>query len=112
MVKVSGAGLPAVDGVMIDNDDNIYALASANRLVGGKAEPALRVSGTLIKFRPGKLRVTGKGWAPVPLDKDAWLDRPTDIFAGRGGAGESWVEGADWFYGGVGFSGDTAYGSL
>jgi len=38
--------------------------------------------------------------------------KPPDLLAGRGGAGNSWVEGTEWLYGGVGFSGDTAYGSL
>jgi hypothetical protein len=108
-------GLMVVHGLSMDNDDNLYVLASANRLLGGKMIPAMRATGTLIKFKPGKGKLIGsdqEGQAPIKLQPAQRPKRPPDLETVRGGAGTTWVEGAEWFYGGLGWSGDTAYGSV
>jgi hypothetical protein len=57
-----------------------------------------------MKFRPGKGKVLStKKDVPIPLDSEAGPRRPPDI--AKGFAGPSWVEGAEWMYGGVGFGG-------
>jgi hypothetical protein len=96
-------GLTAMNGVGMDRDDNIYVMASPNRILDGK--PYFNeMAGTLIKFKPGQGKViSSSAAAVVPLSKEGWPDRPKDI--GSGKLGQAWVEGALWFYGGVGWDG-------
>jgi NHL repeat-containing protein len=91
-------GLPQLDGVHIDRDDNIYAMAWPTRVLNGKRYFNY-MSETLMKFPAGKGKflVSGKR-APVPLPANLKPDRPHDV-NGR------WAEDAEWFYGGVGFAG-------
>jgi len=110
--KDAAPGLPALAGVMLDRDENLYALVSANRMVEGRVDPAIRVTGTLVKFRPGTIRAISSGKTPVPLAREGLPPRAPDLLAGRGGAGKMWIDGAEWFYGGVGYSGDTGAGSV
>jgi len=94
-------GITSSDGVGIDKDDNIYILASPNRVLDGKPY-FIGTAETLIKFRPGKARVLGKGSsAPVPLQKAAEPKRPVAL---RGRSLQAWTEGVDWMYGGLGFN--------
>ncbi len=96
-------GLPMTDGLAMDKDDSLYALVAANRVLDGKEYPLERAE-TLMKFRPGKGQVMStKRDVPIPLDAEAGPRRPPDT--ARGFAGPSWVEGAEWMYGGVGFGG-------
>jgi hypothetical protein len=96
-------GLGLTDGLAMDKDDNIYALTAMNRILGGKRY-LLKGGETLVKVKAKKTKVisTSKG-LPLPIAKEAWPQRPPDC----SGAGikTCWIEGAQWFYGGVGFAG-------
>jgi SMP-30/gluconolaconase/LRE-like protein len=92
-------GLAVTNGIGIDKDNNLYVTADQLRAYDGKPY-FLKHTNTLIKFPLGKGKVTTKGdrSVPVPLDRKAWPERPQDLSG-------AWVDGAEWFYGGVGFSG-------
>jgi hypothetical protein len=94
-------GMPQVDGIGLDRDNNLYVMATPARMLDG--EPYFnRFSSTLIKFAPrrGKF-ITSSPKAPVPLPPDEAPRRPADLYA----AGDRyWVEGAEWYFGGVGFA--------
>jgi len=98
-------GMGHLNGIGIDQYDGIYMMAAVRRLIGGKKyDPTLPrdASGTLIKVKPGRVKVlaAGKGRrTPVPLTPTATPKRPPEIMGWPTG----WVEGAEWFYGGVGF---------
>ena len=97
------AGLQQLDGLHIDRDDNIYVMATPTRVIDGK--PYFNVmSETLIKFRPGRAKIvqSSEKRSPIPLAKADLPKRPPDLI--RGGS-RIWVEGAEWFYGGVGYAG-------
>ena len=97
-------GMTLTDGLAMDRDDNIYVLAAARRMINGK-DPLPTCSGTLMKFKPkkGKVLSSGKKNVPVQLARAAAPKRPTDVRMAFGG--HSWVEGAEWLYGGVGRDG-------
>ncbi len=102
-------GMGHLDGVGLDNQDNIYVMAAARRIIDGKAVDDLKddVSETLLKVPAAKAKVISTSESiPVPLPKSAYLKRSADL---NGQAAENaWVEGANWFYGGLGFSGMSA----
>lgn len=99
-------GIGHLNGIGVDSDDNIYLLSASRRLIEGKPiDPTIGrdATGTLIKVPAGKSRIInpGKGGdIPIPLEIAAQPKRPIDI----AGYSTGWVEGADWLYGGVGFS--------
>jgi len=90
-------------GLGLDAENNVYMLAAATRVLGGKRH-FNDMTGTLMKFKPGKLRIlTASGKVPIKLPEGSRPKRPVDIRnAAQGG---SWVQGADWMYGGVGWMG-------
>jgi hypothetical protein len=96
-------GMGHLNGIGVDQDDNIYMLAVSKRMIGGKLyDPALErdASGTVLKVRAGKCRVLSSGGnVPIPLPEASRPRRPIDL----AGYTTGWVEGAEWFYGGVGF---------
>jgi len=95
-------GLGTLNGVAIDNRDGLYVLSAANRAYDGKP-PFNFLAGTLIKFQPGKGKiVSDDGRAPIPLSPESRPARPPDLVNLPGNA---WVEGAEWYYGGVGWHG-------
>jgi len=95
-------GISFVHGVGIDAGDNIYVMSMAHRVLDGKGYYN-EATDTLMKFRPGAGRIYSTR-APVKLAKPP--DRPPDLLAKGGGRlGRAWVEGAEWFYGGVGYHG-------
>ncbi|MCK6474867.1 MAG: SMP-30/gluconolactonase/LRE family protein [Planctomycetes bacterium] len=86
-------------GVGLDADDCVYANVAASVMLDGK--PYYTVVGhrydqvgTLVKARPGAGKFIAAVGGPVPVGKSK-PDRPTEL-AGL------WVEGAEWFYPGVG----------
>lgn len=96
-------GVGMVDGVALDRDDNIYVMHTPTRMLDGE-KYFDEMSSTLVKTPPGKGHVlTDSRNAPVPLSKEARPGRTPDMYTG-GGTGW-WVQGAQWFYGGVGFAG-------
>jgi hypothetical protein len=91
---VPGASYTA--GLGIDRDDNIYVLSEQQRVWNGK--PYFNpIAGTLVKVKAGQTKWLSAGSCPIPLPEDARPKRSVDI-AGM------WVEGAEWFYAGVGNS--------
>jgi hypothetical protein len=96
-------GLSLSDGLFLDRDDNIYAVAAGRRLIDGK--DSLPVSSeTLIKFKPKRAKMLSLDKNnPVPLAPEAAPKRPADLDSAFGG--NTWVEGAEWMYGGVGRDG-------
>ena len=91
-------GLGILDGVGIDRDDNIYVMMQAVRMLDGKPYENGK-TGTLMKLHPRTARLltdrTDKEHTPVPLPAERRPRRPQEL---RG----FWVDGAEWFYGGVG----------
>ncbi|MCK6472571.1 MAG: hypothetical protein L6R28_12575 [Planctomycetes bacterium] len=103
VVEDAVPGLGHLNGIGIDDDDNLYLLAAKKRTIDGKGyDPTLKEdwSGTLLKVAAGKNKVLTAGPAgaamPVPLPDGSQPKRPTEM---RG----QWVEGLQWIYGGVGF---------
>ena len=92
-----------VYGTAIDARGDIYLLESCARSYNGK--PYFNdLTGTVMKFTPGQARIRVPHGAPVPLTVRP--ERPADLHI-YGGA--PWVEGAHWFYGGVGWGGFSGY---
>lgn len=59
-------------------------------------------TGTVIKVVPGKARILSEIGAPIPLTAETTPPRPADLQdAARS---KMWIEGAEWMYGGVGFT--------
>jgi hypothetical protein len=95
-------GLTILNGVEMDRDDNIYTMACANRFHDGR--PYFNeMAGTVMKFKPKQAKVVSTGGAAVPLPKEEYPASPPDFKNVKGGP--AWAEGAEWFYGGVGFGG-------
>jgi hypothetical protein len=97
-------GLPQLDGLGIDRDDNIYVMATPTRIIGEERYFNF-MSETLMRFAPGAGRIVlaGKKRTPIPLG-DGEKPEGKHAVSGR------WVKGADWLYGGVGFAGfNTPY---
>lgn len=97
-------GMGHLNGIGIDQDNNIYVNTAARRIIGGKqTDPDLGYdpSGTIIKLTAGKNKTynPSKNIA-VPMAAAQYPKRSMDI----SGMTTGWVEGAEWFYGGIGFS--------
>ncbi len=91
-------GLPSLDGVHIDKDDNIYAMGWPTRVLKGKLYFNY-MSETLMKFSAGKGKIlTDSKTVPVPLSADLKPSQAKDLTA-------RWTKDAEWLYGGVGFAG-------
>lgn len=86
-----GAGI-LTGGLTIDGKGNIYAAIRKARIVGGKRYPNEIPAGTLAKIDPRKGRFLTSHKPAIEL-KDA-PKRPKDV-------GGLWLNGAEWFYGGV-----------
>jgi sugar lactone lactonase YvrE len=95
-------GLTNADGIGIDNEDNLYILVAAPRVFGGERYFNEK-SETLVKVRPGKARLLSSDRAPVKLPDDRKPARSADLT--KYGMGATWIEGAEWLYGGVGYGG-------
>jgi hypothetical protein len=78
-------------------------MIASRRLIDGRPfDPDLPrdCSGTLTKVPPGKAKVLSAGGRiPVPLPEADRPKRPMDLT----GYVTGWIEGAQWFYGGLGF---------
>ena len=99
-------GVVQLDGIQIDRDDNIYALSSTTRLFDGK--PYFNdMTGTLVKIKPGKAKLVGDSdRAAVALPDELKPRRAAEVFNGL--VGNAWLDGAEWFHGGLGFAGKNA----
>ncbi len=94
-------GVTMMDGIAMDAQDQLYILATPNRVLNG--EPYfLERAETLLKTKPhGAKLVSGKRDLPIPLEPKP--NRPPDLL--RSNDGPMWVEGHEWLYGGVGYGG-------
>jgi len=96
-------GLLKLDGMGMDCDGNLYVMSTLTRVLDGERYFNF-MTGSVIKVRAKKVKVLGViDRAIVPLTKDSQPDRKPEVQNNQLGSG--WVEGAEWFYGGVGFSG-------
>jgi hypothetical protein len=91
-------GMGTAHGIAIDKDDNIYLAASSTRMFG-KDRYWDYMTGTLVKVKPNRKILTTS--ARIKLANKP--DRPPQTV--DGGLGAAWWEGAEWFYGGIGFTG-------
>jgi hypothetical protein len=99
-------GLNRLDGLGIDRDDNLYVLSTTTRVLDGQRY-FNDMTETLMKVQPKKARVLSPSdRAAVTLAPEAQPKRPPDVSNSH--VGPAWVEGAEWFYGGVGFAGKNA----
>lgn len=93
-------------GIGLDSNDNLYVMSSGTRMYDGKRYYN-RESGSVMKFKPntGKILSSNED-VPVTLAK---AEYPKDNFAITDAAfGKAWVVGAEWFFGGAGFSGKNS----
>jgi len=105
-------GLGHMNGIGLDRNDNVYVMASGHRIINGKKyDPGLAddLSETLMKAVPGKAKVVSTGRRiPVPVPRRGRPERSLDIGGNQASGGPAWVDGAEWFYGGVGYAGKNA----
>ena len=93
-------GVSMLDGLAIDKNDDLYMLSWAPRVLNGK-KYFNKITGTLLKVTPSKNKwYSNSKHCPLPLTKDRQPDRYPDISGYT--IGTVWIEGAKWFYGGVG----------
>ncbi len=99
-------GLVDAYGVGIDRDRNVYLLAAPTRVLDGKRY-FNRLTGTLMKVRPGRGRIISQNSHLIPfaVSDGTAPGRPHDLVKGSSPA---WVEGIEWMYGGVGYCGKNA----
>ena len=90
-------GIGYLAGIFMDRHGDFYCAAESRR--NGYFD---RMTGTFIKVKPDR-KVLSSGTTPVPILNKP--DRAPDTFTGGGGIRQSWWEGAEWFYGGMGFCG-------
>ena len=95
-------GLINANGIGIDNGDNLYVMAAAPRILDGVRYFSEK-SETLLKVKPGVARLLSSGRASVKLTEQLRPKRHPDIT--KYGMSTTWVEGAEWYYGGVGYGG-------
>jgi len=94
-------GVSVTDGLHLDKEDNIYALIQQNRVIDNKPY-FLPWAETLIKVKAGKgIIISESKEIPLPIAKETTPKRSKDV---KG----SWVENAEWLYGGVGFNGNAS----
>jgi DNA-binding beta-propeller fold protein YncE len=110
VIEDAAQGASMTDGLGIDRDDNLYLLSWIPRVFDGITY-FNKISGTVIKVRPGKSKWLLQGGGPIPLPESDQPKRSADISGYT--LGTAWVEGADWFYGGAGnCSFKTAFGCI
>ena len=104
VMEDSVPGMGHLNGIGIDQDDNLYMLSASRRILEGKLyDPSIPDdrSGTVLKVKAGKSKtLSNSGGIPVPLGEEIRPKRSLDLGAGFT---SGWVEGAEWFYGGIGF---------
>ncbi|MEX0702248.1 MAG: SMP-30/gluconolactonase/LRE family protein [Planctomycetales bacterium] len=99
-------GLTNLDGVEIDRHDNLYFLSAATRILDGKRY-FNDMTSTLIKAPPKRAKmISSSDRASVKLPDELRPDRAPELSGGF--AGRSWLDGAEWFFGGAGFAGKNA----
>jgi len=101
-------GMPQIDGLGIDRHDALYVMATPTRVLDG-TRYFNTVTETLMKLRPKKgtplepTFISSSPRAVVKLSGGRRPSRPPDV--ANSALSTAWVNGAEWFYGGVGFAG-------
>jgi hypothetical protein len=100
VVEDAVPGMSQVDGLAIDQSDNVYVMSCISRVWEGKKHFNW-LTGTVIKVPPRNSKwLSNQAGCPVPLSESDRPRRSPDISGYT--MGDVWVEGAEWFYGGVG----------
>lgn len=94
------AGLSDIYGIGIDQELNVYLMSGATRVLNGEKYKNLH-SGTIIKLPKEGIKVLSEGGS-IPLKESEIPKRAADVVTN---SNKFWVNGAEWYYGGVGFSG-------
>ncbi len=94
----------AIYGVGLDHENNVYLMSSNSRVIDGKVYQN-HLTGTMIKVAPHKAKILSMSGTPIALG-NLQPTRPPDLVGAA--SGNSWIEGADWMYGGVGYDGKNA----
>lgn len=94
-------------GIGLDNSRNLYVMASATRIYNGERYYN-KLTGTLFKAKPNKSKIISvdSDQIPIPLPMES-IPKESPTFTDPS-YGKAWVQGAEWFFGGVGFSGKNA----
>ncbi len=99
-------GAVQLDGLQLDREGYIYALSSTTRVQNG-TRYFNDMTETLVKIKPGSAKFVGDSRrAPLKLADEQKPNRPPELFNSL--LGQGWLEGAQWFYGGLGFAGKNA----
>ncbi len=100
VVEDAVPGLMMIDGIGLDNQDNVYVMSTATRMLGEKAYFD-KMTGTMMKLAPKHAKIISSSRSvPVPVGASR-PKRPADLSG-------FWVDGAEWFFGGVGYAGFNA----
>jgi hypothetical protein len=93
-------GVAQVDGIAMDNNDNIYFMHTKNRNIDGK--PYFNImSETMMKVKAKKSKFLTSSKVPAPLPVNEYPKFPQQLNG-------MWAINADWYYPGVGFAGFNA----
>ncbi|MCK6474719.1 MAG: hypothetical protein L6R28_23610 [Planctomycetes bacterium] len=107
--KDAAPGLGRTDGVWLDGEGALYVMTVGHRIHDGKRYFNNR-SSTLVKLRPEATRGYSTSqrqeYVPVGLEESQRPKRGPELY----GLGDMWLDGAEWFYGGVGFAGKNLGG--
>ena len=94
------AGLTDIYGLGIDQELNVYVMSGSTRVLNGEKYKNL-LSGTIIKLPKEGIKVLSVDGL-VPLKETEIPKRAADVVTN---SNKFWANGAEWYYGGVGFSG-------
>jgi hypothetical protein len=92
-------GLPDGQGTCVDLKGDIYLLIACHRLIDGK-QPYGVNAGTIVKFKPGKGKLTSSRKVKVALSPGARPKGPPQLSAIT--TSSVWASGAEWMYSGIG----------
>ncbi|PCJ58196.1 MAG: hypothetical protein COA79_13980 [Planctomycetota bacterium] len=96
-------GMTNADGISVDGDGSIYVMVASPRVLDGKRY-FNKKSETIIKLKSKDVKfISANQEAPLPLSEGMKPKRKADLY--KTSAGDTWVNGAEWFYGGVGYGG-------
>lgn len=92
-------GIGGTHGICMDDQDNLYVLAAGRRINTNKKYFNV-ASCTVLKIKPNKGKVISSGGGLIPLNNSDVPKRSPDMEKTFGNA---WIDGVEWFYGGIGW---------
>ena len=103
IVEDAFMGAKVIDGVRLDRQNNVYCQVSGLPTVKGKLPPGANLFAcTLIKGKPGSVKMYSRKGIGLTLPDDRVPDRPADFMLNN--SIPVWVEGAEWMFKDVGLS--------